>query len=80
MWTKTIVWPKKWTVLKTVVAPRREERPVWKPDLDSGPPCWEKMERTLGCPCDGLDPGHWPSCGRWRGECEDLAVCRVLSL
>lgn len=64
-------------VLKTVVAPWREERSVWKPNLDAGPPYWKKMERTLCCPCDGLDPCHWLPCGRWRGECKDLAICRM---
>lgn len=70
-------WPKKWTELKTVVALWREERSVWKPNVDSGPSRWKNMERSLGGPCDGLDPRHWLPCGGWRSKSKDLAVCRV---
>lgn len=77
MRSKVPVWPKYWMELKPVVALWRREWSVWKPNVDSGPSPWKKLERILGFPCDGLDPCHWVPCGRWRGESEDLAVCRV---
>lgn len=71
------MWTKIWMELKMVVPLWRGVKPVWKPNVDSGPSWWEKMEGTPGCPGDGLDPCHWVPCGRGRGECKDLAVCRV---
>lgn len=77
--------PKIWAELKTVIALWREESSVRKPNVDSGPSWWKKMERTFWCPCDGLDPRHWAPCNgldpchrapcdRWRGKCKDLAI------
>ena len=71
------MWPNKRIELKTVVAGRREERYVWEPNVDSGPSWREKIEGMPGGPWDGLAPCHRAPCGGGRGECEDLAVCRV---
>lgn len=71
------MWTKIWMELK-MNGSTLEESNVWKPNVDSGPSWWEKMEGTPGCPGDGLDPCHWVPClAGGGGECKDLAVCRV---